>query len=70
VLVHTLVEIDPQYPNVPTEVRDGLQLAKEELEAEAPKHAAADPYAVKAAKEAKKAKKARKRKNRKKKAKA
>ncbi len=58
VLVHTLVEIDPQYPDVPADVRTGLQGAKEELEAEAPKGAAADPYAVKAEKEAKKKAKA------------
>jgi PPK2 family polyphosphate:nucleotide phosphotransferase len=58
VLVHTLVEIDPRYPDVAADVRAGLQTAKEELEAEAPKGAAADPYAVEAEKEAKKKAKA------------
>ncbi len=57
VLVHTLIEIDPKYPDVSADARDGLKAAKEELEAEAPKGAAADPYAVQAEKEAKKAKK-------------
>jgi PPK2 family polyphosphate:nucleotide phosphotransferase len=54
VLVHTLVEIDPRYPDVAADVRAGLQTAKEQLEAEAPKGAATDPYAVEAEKEAKK----------------
>jgi len=44
VLVHTLIELDPQYPQVSKEARQQLLRAKEELEAEAPKGAAADPY--------------------------
>lgn len=56
VLAHTLIEIDPQYPKVSEDVRRQLLAAKQELEAEAPKAAAADPYAAKADRERKKAK--------------
>ena len=44
VLVHALMEIDPRFPKVTAEQRDGLQTAKEHLEAEAPEGAAADPF--------------------------
>ena len=47
VLVHTLIEIDPQYPLVSAGKRDELMVVKGELEAEAPKGAAADPFAAK-----------------------
>jgi PPK2 family polyphosphate:nucleotide phosphotransferase len=56
VLAHTLIEIDPRYPKVPKEARDDLGAQKVALEAEAPKGAAPDPYAVEV--EAKAAKKA------------
>jgi PPK2 family polyphosphate:nucleotide phosphotransferase len=46
VLVHTLIEIDPQYPAVDAAKRKDLAAAKRELEAEAPKGAPADPYAA------------------------
>ncbi len=44
VLVHTLMEIDPQYPTVTDEHRKELFQVKETLEAQAPKGAAADPF--------------------------
>jgi PPK2 family polyphosphate:nucleotide phosphotransferase len=44
VLAHTLIEIDPKYPEVSAETRRQLQEAKRELEAEAPKGAPVDPY--------------------------
>ena len=44
VLVHTLIEIDPQYPTVGATEREKLLAAKTDLEAEAPKGADADPY--------------------------
>ena len=47
VLVHTLIEIDPQYPKVSAGKRDELMVVKGELEAEAPKGAPADPFAAK-----------------------
>ncbi len=43
VLVNTLMEIDPHYPEVGVEQRATLQSAKERLTAEAPKGAAPDP---------------------------
>ncbi|MFL6241165.1 MAG: polyphosphate kinase 2 family protein [Actinomycetes bacterium] len=46
VLAHTLMEIDPKYPTVTAKARDQLQAAKKALEAEAPKGAAADPFAT------------------------
>src|SRR5204862_1138943 len=46
VLVHTLVEIDPQFPTVSDEGRQALAVSKAELEAEAPAGAAADPIAA------------------------
>jgi len=44
VLVHTLIELDPQYPTVSQDARDQLAAVRRELEAEAPKGAAPDPY--------------------------
>ncbi|MGW2743953.1 polyphosphate kinase 2 family protein [Streptomyces sp. NPDC001450] len=46
VLAHTLIEIDPQYPRVSDETRRGLAEVRQELEREAPKGAAPDPYAA------------------------
>lgn len=46
VLAHTLIEIDPRYPTVSAAAQKGLRSAKRELEAEAPKGAAADPFAA------------------------
>lgn len=46
VLAHTLIEIDPKYPTVSKEQRADLQTAKGVLETQAPKGAAADPYAA------------------------
>ncbi len=43
VLAHTLIEIDPRYPTVSPQKLRGLLAAKAELEAQAPKSAAADP---------------------------
>ena len=48
-LAHTLIEIDPQYPEVTAERRAELLAVKGELEAEAPKGAPADPFAAKQA---------------------
>jgi PPK2 family polyphosphate:nucleotide phosphotransferase len=56
VLVHALIEIDPQYPPVSADKRDELMVVKGELEAQAPKGAAADPFAAKEAKRAASAK--------------
>ena len=44
VLAHTLIEIDPKYPEVSEATRRDLRTVKLELEAEAPKGAPADPY--------------------------
>jgi PPK2 family polyphosphate:nucleotide phosphotransferase len=61
VLARTLIEIDPQYPEVTAERRKELLVVKGELQAQAPKGAPADPFAAKQAKqEAKNAKKAKK----------
>ncbi|WP_336112608.1 polyphosphate kinase 2 family protein [Streptomyces sp. PTD9-10] len=46
VVAHTLIEIDPQYPQVSDETRRGLAEVRRELECEAPKGAAPDPYAA------------------------
>jgi PPK2 family polyphosphate:nucleotide phosphotransferase len=56
VIAHTLMEIDPHYPAVSDEARADLVKVKEELEAEAPKGAARDPFEARLAKERKKAK--------------
>jgi polyphosphate kinase 2 (PPK2 family) len=45
VLVNTLIEIDPQFPRVSDEVKEGLAASKAELEAQAPEGVAADPIA-------------------------
>jgi len=45
VIVNTLIEIDPQFPVVEPEARSRLAEAKAELEAQAPKGAAPDPFA-------------------------
>ncbi|MEU5976894.1 polyphosphate kinase 2 family protein [Streptomyces sp. NPDC047315] len=45
VLVHTLMEIDPQYPTVGRQAREDLLTARRELEEEAPQGADSDPYA-------------------------
>jgi len=59
VLAHTLIGIDPRYPEVTADRRADLLVVKGELEAQAPKGAPADPFAAKKAKEeAKQAKKA------------
>jgi PPK2 family polyphosphate:nucleotide phosphotransferase len=44
VLVHTLMEIDPRYPSVSKRQRQALLEVKEALAAQAPKHAAPDPF--------------------------
>jgi len=49
VIVHSLVEIDPQYPVVSADRRQQLQAVRTELEAEAPKGAPVDPFAAKEA---------------------
>jgi PPK2 family polyphosphate:nucleotide phosphotransferase len=57
ILVHTLMDIDPRYPEVSRERKQELLLIRSELEAQAPKGAAVDPFAAEqAAKEAKAAK--------------
>jgi PPK2 family polyphosphate:nucleotide phosphotransferase len=43
VLVNALIDLDPRYPQVDAEQRSALQAMKEQLEAEAPDGAAADP---------------------------
>jgi PPK2 family polyphosphate:nucleotide phosphotransferase len=45
VLVHALMEIDPQYPILDAAEREALQRARAQLEAQAPDGAPADPYA-------------------------
>ncbi len=45
VIVNSLIEIDPHYPKVTPEARNALQETKLELEAQAPKGAAPDPFA-------------------------
>ena len=51
VIVHTLMEIDPQYPTVSADRRQQLLTVKRELEDEAPTGAPADPFAAKEAEE-------------------
>ena len=50
ILAHTLIGIDPQYPTISESDRQGLQGAKKDLMAEAPKGAAPDPVAAARAK--------------------
>jgi PPK2 family polyphosphate:nucleotide phosphotransferase len=47
ILAHTLIEIDPQYPQVNADKRQQLLAVKHELEQEAPTGAPADPFAAK-----------------------
>jgi hypothetical protein len=47
VLVNALMELDPQFPVVDAEQRGALGEIKVELEAQAPKGAAADPFEAK-----------------------
>jgi PPK2 family polyphosphate:nucleotide phosphotransferase len=54
VLVHTLVEIDPQFPTVSDEAREALLVSKAQLEAEAPEGVPADPIAAELAAAARK----------------
>ena len=49
VLAHTLLAIDPHYPEVGEQARRELGVVKQELENQAPKGAPADPYAAAAA---------------------
>src|SRR4051794_32259253 len=49
ILVHTLIQIDPQFPTVGEAERDALLVSKTQLEAEAPPGVAADPIAEKIA---------------------
>jgi PPK2 family polyphosphate:nucleotide phosphotransferase len=46
VLAHTLLEIDPQFPAVDADAVRALQETRRELEAQAPKGAAPDPFAA------------------------
>ena len=48
VIANALIEIDPHYPKVTAEALKALQEVKVELEAEAPKGAAPDPFEAKA----------------------
>ncbi len=53
VLAHTLIGIDPRYPEVSERTRRELAVVKQELEKEAPKGAPADPYAAASARNGK-----------------
>ena len=46
VLAHTLIDIDPRFPTVSAEARGELLAVRRDLEKEAPKGAAQDPYAA------------------------
>ncbi|MFF6998290.1 polyphosphate kinase 2 family protein [Streptomyces sp. NPDC008313] len=46
ILAHTLIGIDPRYPEVDDEARKDLRIAKRKLEREAPEGLPADPYAA------------------------
>ena len=52
VIVDTLIKIDPHYPEVSPGKREELLTIRDELEAEAPKGAVADPFAAKEAQQA------------------
>ena len=56
ILVDTLMDIDPRYPEVSAQRREELLVIKGELEAQAPKGAPADPFAAEQAAKAAKAK--------------
>ena len=43
-LAHTLIEINPRFPEVGDDARRDLQEVRRELEAQAPHGAARDPY--------------------------
>ncbi|GCE00766.1 PPK2 family polyphosphate kinase [Embleya hyalina] len=45
ILAHTLIDIDPRYPDVGKKARKELLVTKRDLEREAPAGASADPYA-------------------------
>ncbi len=49
IIANALFEIDPRFPKVTTEARQALRDTKLELEAQAPKGAAPDPFAAEAA---------------------
>ncbi|MEV7617199.1 polyphosphate kinase 2 family protein [Streptomyces sp. NPDC089799] len=57
ILAHTLIGIDPRYPDVGKEARKELLSARRDLEREAPEGAPADPYADGARKKRKKKRK-------------
>ncbi len=48
IIANALIEIDPRYPKVTPEAHAALEQTKVELEAEAPKGAAPDPFAAEA----------------------
>ena len=70
VMVDTLIELDPHYPRVTPDARAALQQTKVELEDQAPRGAAPDPFAQQADGAAGKAGKKARKKARKKAAKA
>jgi PPK2 family polyphosphate:nucleotide phosphotransferase len=45
IIANALIEIDPRFPTLDSAAREDLEAAKTELEAEAPKGAAPDPFA-------------------------
>ena len=55
IIANALIEIDPRYPKVTAEARAALQQTKVELEGEAPKGAAPDPFEAEAGADAEKA---------------
>ncbi len=55
IIANALIEIDPRYPKVTSEARAALQQTKVELEGEAPKGAAPDPFEAEAGTDAEKA---------------
>ena len=57
VVVHELMDIDPRYPTVSAAARRDLAKVKDVLVAQAPRGAAADPFAEKLSRERRKAKK-------------
>ena len=63
-LANALIEIDPRFPRVNREARDALQVAKVELEGQAPAGAAPDPVADELAAKAERKKKSKKSKKR------
>jgi PPK2 family polyphosphate:nucleotide phosphotransferase len=56
VIAGTLIEIDPQYPQVSAETREQLVAARADLVAQAPKGAEPDPFEAKAARDRARAK--------------